>query len=282
MFDLSKEFMDSLPHRSNIKTKKQLEKNTSNSFTLKELETEYITTQERVLIILTSDLSKAEKITGLCDEFRNYFKKLNEANHVLKYSSQSKFESTAIEDLANIILCWRSFENVNEENRNKLHVGSTKAFIGMNLNTVTFEDFISGDIIANEKDQDASLYVCKVVKFDNKSLKINVPYISIECKTYLDKTMLEGSVATADKIKTFSPSANYFILTGQYAVKDEYDHNHHNINGIFVFCDVKKHNKSKGPLTVDPNVISKLIEKIDEAFVEKQADILKAGYYIDK
>jgi len=36
--------------------------------------------------------------------------------------------------------------------------------------------------------------------------KIYVPIVSIECKTYLDKTMYEGSISTAEKIKKGIPT----------------------------------------------------------------------------
>jgi hypothetical protein len=41
---------------------------------------------------------------------------------------------------------------------------------------------------------------------------INVPAVAIECKTYLDKTMLEGASAAAEELKRILPSARYLIV----------------------------------------------------------------------
>lgn len=41
---------------------------------------------------------------------------------------------------------------------------------------------------------------------------VELPAVAIECKTYLDKTMLEGSSMTADQIKVRTPNAIYIVV----------------------------------------------------------------------
>jgi hypothetical protein len=45
-----------------------------------------------------------------------------------------------------------------------------------------------------------------------ETLTFDVPAIAIECKTYLDKTMLEGSSRAADEIKARNPSGLYYVV----------------------------------------------------------------------
>jgi len=64
----------------------------------------------------------------------------------------------------------------------------------------------------NVKNQDFSIskeviLKSKVSNNENwQENKIHVPIVSIECKTYLDKTMYEGSISTAEKIKKGIPT----------------------------------------------------------------------------
>ena len=41
---------------------------------------------------------------------------------------------------------------------------------------------------------------------------LQLPAVAIECKTYLDKTMLEGSSTAAEQIKTRTPNAIYIVV----------------------------------------------------------------------
>jgi hypothetical protein len=47
---------------------------------------------------------------------------------------------------------------------------------------------------------------------ETETLAFDVPAIAIECKTYLDKTMLEGSSRAADEIKARNPNGLYFVV----------------------------------------------------------------------
>ena len=42
--------------------------------------------------------------------------------------------------------------------------------------------------------------------------RFDLPAVAIECKTYLDKTMLEGASRSADEIKGRNPNGMYFVL----------------------------------------------------------------------
>jgi len=45
-----------------------------------------------------------------------------------------------------------------------------------------------------------------------ETLTFDIPAIAIECKTYLDKTMLEGSSRAAEEIKARNPSGLYYVV----------------------------------------------------------------------
>ncbi len=61
-----------------------------------------------------------------------------------------------------------------------------------------------------------------------------MPIVSIECKTYLDKTMYEGSVATAEKIKKGNLYCIFLIVTETYQVSLGVDPKYSLIDQIYV------------------------------------------------
>jgi hypothetical protein len=65
-------------------------------------------------------------------------------------------------------------------------------------------DFIIGATIQ------ASFQCDGTTRAENHSLE--VPAVAIECKTYLDKTMLEGSSAAAEQLKSRNPNALYIVV----------------------------------------------------------------------
>jgi len=64
--------------------------------------------------------------------------------------------------------------------------------------------------------------------------KIYVPIVSVECKTYLDKTMYEGSVSTAEKIKKGNLYCVFLIVTETYEVSLDVDPKYSSIDQIYV------------------------------------------------
>lgn len=46
-----------------------------------------------------------------------------------------------------------------------------------------------------------------------ESHSLQIPAVAIECKTYLDKTMLEGASTAAEQLKSRNPNALYFVVS---------------------------------------------------------------------
>jgi Bpu10I-like restriction endonuclease len=47
---------------------------------------------------------------------------------------------------------------------------------------------------------------------EQSAFVLEVPAIAIECKTYLDKTMLEGSSMAAEQLRFVHPNALYIVV----------------------------------------------------------------------
>ena len=88
-----------------------------------------------------------------------------------------------------------------------------------------------------------------------------MPIVAIEAKTYLDKTMLEGSIATAEKIKSGNPYTKFYIVTETYEVDLSVDPAYSRIDQIYVLRKSNDRGENK-PISAD--VVLMIVECIKE------------------
>ena len=170
------------------------------------------------------------------------------------FSPQSKFASTIIEEF----LC-RLFKA--QFGNDVLIYGSVKAYSSLYFEA--FKDSV--DIKFNVKDQDVGIYRREVISTsDGQKHPIHIPIVCVECKTYLDKTMYEGSVSTASKIKNGNPQCLFFIVAETYDVSSNVDIETSQIDDIFV---LRRQRRNRKPLNkINATVVQKLLNRISAKF----------------
>jgi len=171
-------------------------------------------------------LENIERIVNCLNEYKGFVIKNS------KFSSQSKFEPTILEEF----IFWLFYDEIRSYSTDKINGGSIKAYCNIYFSPQSMNDFISNpSFFQNTKDQDFAIYRSVKLKADETiEEELKIPVVSIECKTYLDRTMLEGSIATAEKIKLGNPHARFYIVTERYEVKSDVDIAYTKIDQIFV------------------------------------------------
>ena len=96
-------------------------------------------------------------------------------------------------------------------------VGKSHAFKDMFFAPKNFQDMVQRPALRVEtKDHDFVIGIGRSYFGDGSADVQNevfeVPAIAIECKTYLDKTMLEASSIAAEQLKYKNPNAKYFVV----------------------------------------------------------------------
>ncbi len=164
-----------------------------------------------------------EKQVKAWNEYLNFVRGKN------PFTSQSKFEPTILEEVL-----FRLFKP--EIRGQKIEIGGAKAYSNLYFSPANFAEFeIKDNIKINYKDQDFAIYKNVIFTLqNNEEVKMSVPVVAFECKTYLDKTMLESSVATAEKIKAGNPSCRFCIVTERYEVDKSVDIRSSRIDQIYV------------------------------------------------
>jgi hypothetical protein len=64
--------------------------------------------------------------------------------------------------------------------------------------------------------------------------KLQIPAIAIECKTYLDKTMLEGSSTAAQQLKIRNPNAIYIVVAEWLKLTEEVNLRKYEVDQIYI------------------------------------------------
>lgn len=221
-----------------------------------------------------STISKSKDLESNTIALNSYKDKVSKLNKTSKFTAQSKFESSIIEEFLCVIL-------KNEFGNDILQYGSIKAYSSLYFNYSnkdTFKNNISINI--NNKDQDVAIYRKIPIDAGNKQQDLYVPIVCIECKTYIDKTMLEGSVATASKIKNGNPNCLFLIVSETYDVANDVNIETSDIDNIYILRKGKRKSKTgqKIQLDVIEHVIETIKNKLDKENIEIEKRVTDKGY----
>jgi hypothetical protein len=133
------------------------------------------------------------------------------------FSAQTKIFSSVLEEF----LCYL-FKDLSPSG---VRIGQGSAFVELIFTPKSFKELVEGhpSVSVKTKDVDFLLgtdltliirpYIQPLEKFsNNKSIKLTIPAIAVECKTNLDKTMLNEAAATAEFLKRGNLYVRYMVL----------------------------------------------------------------------
>lgn len=231
--------MSNFIHGDNLAHKIKGEKQPENKKLLDEIKVKYLKWKEDNLKITRTTKNDIEKKVELLNNYKAFidqpkFKK--ESGNKYGFTSQSQLHSSVIEEFMYYL-----FKDIGKLSNKHIYWGRTQAYTNLYFAPPSIDAFEeSSNIVINVKNQDFSISKKVVLKSrvsNNENWqenKIYVPVVSIECKTYLDKTMYEGSVSTAEKIKRGNPYCIFLIVTETYEVSLDVEPRISSIDQIYV------------------------------------------------
>lgn len=111
----------------------------------------------------------------------------------------------------------------------------------------------------------------EVTVTDNAETHIfDIPVVAIECKTYLDKTMLEGSSRAAEDLKARNPNSLYLVVMEWIKLTSNVNLRKYKVDQIYVLRQQKNTDRKdrykvtyvKNP--INPVVVQHLFRKVRE------------------
>lgn len=203
-----------------------------------------------------------------------YYNYLHTNGYDNVYSAQTKFRPTILEEFLAILFRDLIQAVANDEHSDRLNLGSVKAYANLYFYGRDFRAFVRNPTIGlNLKDQDFAIFRNVDIQVDgNKPVCASLPIVAVECKTFIDKTMLEGSVATAEKIKAGNPYTLFCMVSELYDVSMEVDPAYSRIDQIYIL----RKNTRRGPWKdIDADVVIDFVETVREHLTRPWSDIAR-------
>lgn len=209
------------------------------------------------------------------DVIRKRVEYLNEYYNFIHYNgydniftSQGKFRPTILEEFMYILFSEyvEHLKITNHDNNDVIHCGSAKAYTNLYFSAPRFSAFVaSPSIEINVKNQDFAIYrdINIIVEGKNKSAKL--PVAAIENKTYLDKTMLDSIISTAEKIKQGFPYARFVVVAENYDVGLDVDPVYSRIDQIYV---LRKCRRKEEWQDIDADIVVRMFNEM-KAHIER-------------
>lgn len=266
----AKEFLRSIDlklykHASNYKTKingfSSLTRDKQNALG-KMFEEYYMYIQKNISLNGYSKEVIFERVSLL----NNYYNFINQNNFDNVFSSQGKFRSTILEEFMYILFRDLIVEKLSaiEDVNKKIKIGGQRAYTNLYFSGSNFLNFVENpEIGIHQKDQDFAIYrPVKITVENNLPLNANLPVVAIENKTYIDKTMLDGSISTAEKIKAGNPYCLFLIVCENYDVSLTIDPKYSKIDQIYVLRKAKR-NAPNYNQPIFPEIVVDLFDEVN-------------------
>jgi len=154
-------------------------------------------------------------ITDRVKLFNDYKDFIDQQRYAEKFDSRSNLHSSVLEEF-NFYL----FKDLVASIGSNALIGKAHTFKDIFFNPSSFEDMVKTPNTKIEvKDHDFVIgttvhttFICNGQTV-GESYSLDVPAVAIECKTYLDKTMLEGASSAAHELRTRNPNSLYIVLS---------------------------------------------------------------------
>lgn len=269
-FDIIREYHERYPqlcHASNILRKHEDAKEIDR---LMQIANKYVIYLEENLKLEGFADDTIIKRVHLLNDYYNFIHNNNLDN---LYSSQGKFRPTILEEF--LYLLFKDFVKHYQKKLNaqdQLESGSVKAYSNLYFKAKSFDEFVTNpDMAVNEKDQDFAIYRKFVLSVNGtKTINLQVPAIAIEAKTFIDKTMLDGIIATAEKVKSGNPYSMFVSVTETYDVAFGVDPAYSRIDQIYV---LRKTTRKAAWADIDAGVVLRMFHEIKAHLERPWSDV---------
>ena len=266
----ARELHPQLSHASNIVAKASGNLSAKESAALETLIPKYAQYLKKMLRISGYDKTSVGRKVDALNEYYNFMHD-NGLDRV--FSAQGKFRPTILEEF--LFLLFKDYVDVvkrKDDVDDVLNSGSVKAYSNLYFKAKNFSEFIkSPEIGVNEKDQDFAIYRTFEISIHNADpLQIRIPALAIEAKTYIDKTMLDSIIATAEKIKSGNPHTRFIAVSERYDVSFSVDPAYSRIDQIYV---LRKTMRKSEWIDVDKKVVWGMFEETIKHLERPWSDI---------
>jgi len=168
----------------------------------------YLPVKEELLSLSFTE-DNSENFTIATQLFNSYYDELKNFTIMHPVTSQSKFESTFLEEMSSYL-----FKDLPEIQSGDLGFYNKRIFAGMKIES-------DARITTITKDVDFCIGKGVNVSIDKQAvMHLVIPVVAVEVKTFLDATMLGEVKSSSKAIRNASPNAKTYVLMGYRNLSD--------------------------------------------------------------
>jgi len=168
--------------------------------------------------------------------FSDYKEFIDQQKYAEKFDSRSNLHSSVLEEFMFYL-----FRDLVYEFSTSAILGKAHTFKDIFFNSTSYKEMVTRpNAKVEKKDHDFIIGVNIQAKMncdgstDTESHNWQIPTVAIECKTYLDKTMLEGSSTAAEQLKHRNPNAIYIVVAEWLKLTEQVNLKKFKVDQIYV------------------------------------------------
>lgn len=170
----------------------------------------YLPFRERIAL-LTFDDEHMESFEIAAKEFNTYYENLVSFSEQYGVRSQSKFESTFLEEISSYL-----FKDLPQIQNETFGIFNKGIYAGLKIDS-------NNHIAVIKKDVDFCIGKKANITIDNQPrTELILPVVAVEVKTYLDATMFGEIKSSSKSIRSASPNSRTYVLMGYKDLADEH------------------------------------------------------------
>lgn len=208
------------------------------------------------------------KIVDALNEYRKVAVPLFDS---VKNSGQTGLGSTIMEEFFYLLFSKKiSIMKIEHDN---LFVGKGNSYVSLSFTPNSFETvFDKPNAYIHTKDQDFVLGVNVGIEVtadgNSQNTMTVIPVVAIECKTYLERNMLDSCAATAGRLKNAMPYCIY-IVASEYMKMSDASPELTDIDEVYILCKAKNSDRERRrdnheePFNIDGELILDLYHRVD-------------------
>ena len=180
-----------------------------------------------------TDNKTLQERVDLLNEYKDFIDQQRYAEH---FDSRSNLHSSVLEEFIYYL-----FRDIVEEYSKNALIGKSHTFKDIFFMPTSYKDMLRNPAATIEhKDHDFAIGVHVDATISSKgesesqNMSLDIPAVAVECKTYLDKTMLQDASTAADQLKIRNPSAYYVVVAEWLKLTDAVNLKKFKIDQIYI------------------------------------------------
>lgn len=179
------------------------------------------------------DFAIIEERVRLFNEYKDF---LDQQQYAEQFDSRSNLHSSALEEFMYYL-----FKDLVADYSQHALIGKSHAFKDIFFRCASYYEMITQPhTMVEKKDHDFVIGATINASFQCDGMTVieresfDMPAVAIECKTYLDKTMLEGASTAAEQLKSRNPNAIYYVVAERLKLTEAVNLKKYKVDQIYV------------------------------------------------